>query len=998
MSLFSSAKDFLKTGIYNYVQLEANEDEHTFATQSGGLLTMIEIVGTNKITSKTALSQKHESLTSKLSGVLASPGRRLQIVFMRDPSTSRGQIESQVNTARSTMSRLNLDLAPMLDERVDVLTKGTAVERCYLVIETSPLTMSKEALKRASKARVEASLPVGVKPGRYGQSPFVAYEELKSTHESFVFSVTRAFTTSGLINRVLTAHEAVTAIRMETDPENTSEKWRPTLLGDKISPRLIKESSGSDQSHLMQPSIGYQLFSTSPEVATNEKGGTEWTMVKVGNRINAPILIDMGPQDPQPFMTLFNSIEKDVPWRVSFLFESGSEQVKSKLATKRSFASFFKFSNSNNSLIAEACEQLMAMCDEGSVLMTAQITANTWADTVDKVQRNKSLLMQALQGWGYIQTMDERGDPFQAFMNSIPAVSDQHIAMRLPMTLDDAFWMTPMARPASPWKRGSLLYRTVDDKLFPYLPGSSKQTAWTSLTFAPPGFGKSVHLAAENMSLILAPGNRILPRISIIDIGFSSAAFVGLIKNSLPENKKHLAEAFKIEMDPQRFMINPFDTPLGCNYPMAVDREWLINFLTMILTPANEKEGVSRLGDLVGLLVQAMYEYFDKDANPKPYSKGIDVDVDNALIEHEIDVAHDATWYEIRDALFTKGLPHEAGLAQRHALPNLNDSTEVLANRREISDLYETAKYKGEPLLDYVTSALVAAIRSYPILSGPSIFDTGSARIMSMDLSNVAKGGNAEADKKTGVMYMLARQIMCKEFYRNQDTLNEVPEAYRAYHTKLIEAEESVPKKICMDEFHRTKNSRTVREQVIQDVREGRKFNCHVSLLSQSIDDFDENMVEFATNIYILSKGITEETANKIAEKFKPSRDAMRALDQYVNGPIPGEGSTLLYIGSIQGGGNAKIEHPIRLTLGPIELWAYTTTHEDVIVRKRLTKEVGLGLALKILAKEYPSGVKKEIERMKTDEKENVYSVEDVDDIYGQIVDSLIKKYKKWIG
>ena len=39
------------------------------------------------------------------------------------------------------------------------------------------------------------------------------------------------------------------------------------------------------------------------------------------------------------------------------------------------------------------------------------------------------------------------------------------------------------------------------------------------------------------------------------------------------------------------------------------------------------------------------------------------------------------------------------------------------------------------------------------------------------------------------------------------------------------------------------------------DMREGRKWNVQIALISQSIDDFDDMMVEFATSIFIMDAG-----------------------------------------------------------------------------------------------------------------------------------------------
>ena len=69
--------------------------------------------------------------------------------------------------------------------------------------------------------------------------------------------------------------------------------------------------------------------------------------------------------------------------------------------------------------------------------------------------------------------------------------------------LSDTLYMLPLFRPASPWKYGSLLFRSMDGKLWPYQPGSSAQTVWIDMIYARPGSGKSVLSNALNLALVL---------------------------------------------------------------------------------------------------------------------------------------------------------------------------------------------------------------------------------------------------------------------------------------------------------------------------------------------------------------------------------------------------------------------------------------------------------------------------------------------------------------
>ena len=65
-------------------------------------------------------------------------------------------------------------------------------------------------------------------------------------------------------------------------------------------------------------------------------------------------------------------------------------------------------------------------------------------------------------------------------------------------------------------------------------------------------------------------------------------------------------------------------------------------------------------------------------------------------------------------------------------------------------------------------------------------------------------------------------------------------------------------------------------------------------------------------------------------------------------------------------------------TLGPIELWAFSTTAEDVAIRNRLYEMVGPKLARQALSQMFPSGsAKSEVEERRERLKERMGSVDE---------------------
>ena len=200
---------------------------------------------------------------------------------------------------------------------------------------------------------------------------------------------------------------------------------------------------------------------------------------------------------------------------------------------------------------------------------------------------------------------------------------------------------------------------------------------------------------------------------------------------------------------------------------------------------------------------------------------------------------------------------------------------------------------------------------------------------------------------------------MARHYYLTDDSITNVPAQYKEYHQTRISEIREDPKRLVYDEFHRTSKSAAVRDQVIVDMREGRKWKVQIALLSQSVDDFDPVMIEFATAIYIMDAGPTQ-AIDKTTKIFGLSPAAKNALRTRVHGPRQG-GATFLAQYATKDGLNIQL---LTLTLGPVELWAFSTTSEDVAVRNQLYHKLGPAEARRVLSALFPSGsVLKELQK-----------------------------------
>lgn len=164
---------------------------------------------------------------------------------------------------------------------------------------------------------------------------------------------------------------------------------------------------------------------------------------------------------------------------------------------------------------------------------------------------------------------------------------------------------------------------------------------------------------------------------------------------------------------------------------------------------------------------------------PKLYRPGTEPMVDAAIQHHNLTLPHhggeeDPTWWrDVVDALIDVGDYRMAGIAQRHAVPVLQDLLRA-ARTPEISKRYEKIRIEtGESLIDVFDRYIMNVIKNFPTLAAPTQLDLGDARVIMIDLAEVAPKGSAAADRQTALMYMLARHLIARNFFLHPEYADE---------------------------------------------------------------------------------------------------------------------------------------------------------------------------------------------------------------------------------
>jgi intracellular multiplication protein IcmB len=976
----------MKQTIEAFIRLETADDETTLVAKDGSLITYLKVDGSRQVIGEEEYEYLVEGSTIKIGSRFDRLGHALQVYFIRDPERIRSLLRKLLKPSRTTSEAIELSLDDLFEERINHLSYYASYEECFFVLWTRPSVLTKNEMKRATK---EVRAKKWVKAG-YAQYPLAALDALRTRHRSYVAAVMASLDELGMKAEILEVHDAVRAVRDNMFPSKAHEKWQACLPGDPIPPRA--PMSKADMSDIIWPPISQQITSADARII-NE------SIVRIGDLYWGAADMTLGPMDASPFPMLLNRLhEAGVPYRISFIIEGGGAYS----TTLRAFlATILGVTNAINKQIKYSLEGLQALARSEPVVRL-RVSMATWApvDNMDLMQDRLSNLVQAVESWGYCQVSEFSGDPLDCVMSSAMGI---HCAGTAPSAIAPMFEvmkLIPWQRPSSPFDKGSILLRTPDGKIWPYATGTNVTTTWFDLVFAQPGAGKSVLLNSMSLGTCLSPGLVDLPFVAVIDIGPSSSGLISLIKEALPPERAHEAAYHRLQMAHQ-FAVNPFDTQLGLRYPLLDERSYLVELLTLLCTPPGYEKPYDGIQQLAGLVVDEMYRWRDDkqaSAEPRPYLPRLDPDVDDALQRYNVHLPSDPYWWDVVDRLFDLEEYHTSNLAQRHAVPTLSDA--ITASRRpQIRSLLEETAvgFSTETVINAFERMVTSAIREFPILSSVTQFEIKDARLVSLDLMDVAPQGDEVADRQTAIMYMLARHVLVRNWWSGVEALVNVPEKYRLYHEARLESIAEMPKRLCYDEFHRTNRSHSVRAQVIRDVREGRKRGVQIVLSSQLLDDFDDDMVDLATGIWVCGSAISEQAVEKVREKFGLSDTARNIIRYRLTGPKAGGAPVLFVLGTTSG----RYEQHLINTLGPIELWALSTSAEDVALRRRLYTRIGASRARQMLAVNFPGGsARSEIKRRiqeKTEEGESTQAAQRavIDGIVEELVEASMKKLDK---
>lgn len=943
---------------------ETNDREESFvlAEKNRDLISVIEIRGARRYIGRQDEQRMVEAFAKALEKRMrAGSGNQhsFAVGFRSDPSAAGELIEQMLAPQRQTAKVLGITNLRMLDERKKALARLCTDETVYLVIRTHardihPHEKKIEADERAKRLQtLRKASGAGMDQWSAQTAPY-PMGSLLPKHQAAVKALlddlSRDLSSGGaqLLARVLGVHDAIVAIRRHVQAAMISDGWRPRLLGDKHGVLGSRANGQAGESAWALPMrLSRQMVSSSVRDHFGARELAEHEGIWYGS-----VVLELCPeQGSESFARLAERIGRSIPWRASFEVLPNGQHLR---ALEKMLAAFLAAFGDYNKGIRQAHDELRRLVNEGVYVAGFRMVLTTWAPTEKEALMAVSNLVSAVESWGAARCTNETGEPARAMLASAAGFSAVSPAPFLPAPIEDVARMLPIGRPASVWQSGQLLLSTIEGRPYPVQFGSSMQAYWSTIGFAPTGSGKSFTLNVLNSGLLLAPGAREVPPITLVDVGKSGALVMNWFRSILPPHLKAQVQAVTLRNHID-FAINPFDTQHGFDEPLPEDVDFLIAVLGT-LAPGCGPEA----DKFFERIIRAAYEkYSRKSPDARRWQDGLDEKVARALREAMPEIVrhpqfqnfrldeHTTVW-EVVDALFAVGRIEESISAQRFAMPTMQDLAQI-AQQPKVFNLYGTAQHNGELIIDIFKRNINASLNSYEILSGVTRFNLGAARAVAIDLQEVVGTMTSEEGRRrSGLMFLLARRIGARNYFLKwEDVAKYCPPLYANYQRRRIEKLWETIKFLQYDEAHYFSGVQSVVRLVEADLRTGRKFNLVSAMFSQLLDDFSPSLIE---NTYIfLIMGLGDASPQRVREIFALSEDEMNAIQRYCVRP-----GTLFARFKTRAGVLSQVLH---LHASAYEKWCFTTQGRDQTLRAVLVERMGsVADALDLLTDRFPSG------------------------------------------
>ena len=916
-----------------------------------------------------------------------------------DPDGMREDVIKSRRAMIDAGKRRGLETEDILLEETEVYGKSCAREQQFLLVVTHLDCLPKTDRARGLSERKQSLM--GFRRGRDSMNYKAGVDALEAIHEQQLNKVMTFLTETRSDKRRyaferLNCRKALKAMRASLIPAGTSEGWEP-----RIAPRDIlfrpthnvpedvrglqrADSEPNDWTFKLPPKLSKQMLEDVVDLGK---------YAIIGERAYAPMHVSECATRPEHLETLIDMCYKRrLPIRLSYSLMANSSQAN---YWNRLFAGFFSFASPSNRQISKADNALSVYRENGGAVLGYGLAATTWSDysvsfdaktgapryEVPNLIKRARDIETLLQQWGGQQVDTLFGCAVESTMSATAGYTMPPVCPKAPQPEFDCITQLPLMRPASLWDpRYSIWFRTRDGVLLPYQPLSKLQNAMLTLVSGGMGFGKSNLISEHYFFFANHPLAQEMPYIRGIDFGASSAGVIDLIRESLPESRKHEA-LFRTFVNDNTMVKNIFDTTLCARYPLADHFNFLMRTLSVVCASVATPELMVIVMDILGTAVQTAYAKKDSRtrANSAEIYKPMMAEplVVDALERIEF-TSEDAPYYwEVVDALATKGienndetLVYAAKVAQRRAVPQLKDIVRALDS---LTDRYADAKQNDQQITAQLVLCLNAAIGQFPCMVGVTNIDISEARACVLDMTNVFGREDTPYDNwRRSIFFSVALRLQTEDMFVNViDTGGEMTrrkidlglsDCVLAYQYRVLERQAGVDKVLLADEIHRIGAVKGALDIIDSIGLEGRKYQVGIVLGTQIPEHFPTNLLSLSSTFFVCGVSQSMQSAKSLQVILNLTDDERNALFE-ITKPTIEKGAEIFAVFKTSTGVQRLSLH---FQMGGIKRWAYATEADERTLRGILYREgPSTAWARKTLANHVPdlqAAVKKKMD------------------------------------
>lgn len=936
---------------------DPNSARPVLFAHDGSDITLIEIKGARSIISENDYADRMiDTFAAEMAQVMKAPGHNIVVSF-ESSYNAEAEVDGHLERQRHNAELKQLRVAGILDETRNVILRRAVSERLIVALISRPQAGQQREIMAQKKANDQARSELPAM--RAAMDPYAELPGLEGPHMAFVQSFMSALSRVGIIASVVTPGEDgsrpdIAKIRQGIFFHETPNDWKPHEPGAVKYPP-IKTSFDSDVSDFFAPPLAMQVLSSAPVVSQDMRRIT-W-----GPRSFAVCQVLRYPKNLRPFNHLVERLRAaQMPYRVAISLESLNNGDKTSIRIRQVAAQLLGIFDGTTKLLGKNLQLVTdALGSDTEAVVKTNLSAATWiepGEPEEKLRSRASALLVGLQSWGDCTVTDSPASPVRTLAETVAGMNATTQSWRGTLApVSDLSLVLPFHRTAPVFETGDSLFTSVEGKLTPHRAFAPELPAWLTLVSAGTGSGKSVLMNRMNFDLAAyRPGSE-LPFMMVADVGVSSSGCMNLLSALLPEERRREV----IYMRPKNtaeYAVNLFDISPGSRHPLDREKVFQKNFLLTAIPMDHEL-----LPQLMTRVIDRVYEIksdLSVDSNANRWQVNIDPQLNEAAKAAGIKLTDRTRYWTLVDEFMLRGNYEMAIRAQRYAVPRIKDIATVIAEPQIKDDF-------GEDMIRNVQRHLEALESSYPMFTNYTSIETGSARIMAIDLQDVLTVSSMtdEAARKNTLMFLMTRQVFMSKIAGDKDDIRamsfpddpEIRQAYERYWLQTFQTIAETPKRMVMDEYHLTGTIDTINDVVWHDCRTGRKWNLEVALVSQELADF-KGLTSQATTIMILNSD-SQAARKAILEELGGNPAVDKALQRYVNGPDksdPSKGANVLAMYKLRN--DEKRWVIFNNALGIRLLWALSTKSEDRAVRDELYSRVPLDRALDLLAKRFPEG------------------------------------------